>query len=141
MKKLGYKLFLIFCFLIIGLGNISAQSTRTIKGQIIDSEGYGIPGANIIEKGTTNGTQTDFDGNFSFTIKTNATLVISYVGYTTKDFTVGDSNNYLFILGDASTIYWCCTSHQGPKHCAETKAELEGDGKHSSDETYVPTYE
>ena len=61
---------------------MAAQQTRTVSGQIVDSKGESIIGANIVEKGNNaNGTITDFDGKFSLKVAPNATLVISYIGY------------------------------------------------------------
>ncbi|MFK5972523.1 MAG: TonB-dependent receptor [Flavobacteriaceae bacterium] len=59
---------------------------QTLTGAVSDVNGISLPGANIVEKGTINGTQTDFDGNFSIEVADeNAVLVISYIGYTTKE--------------------------------------------------------
>ena len=56
-----------------------------ISGSIIDSSGVPLAGANVLEKGTTNWTQTDFDGNFSLDVSNeNSILVISYLGFLTK---------------------------------------------------------
>ena len=62
----------------------SVQQTRQATGHVADSQGPLI-GATVMEKGTNNGTVTDFDGNFSLNVKPGATLVISYVGYETKE--------------------------------------------------------
>lgn len=63
---------------------MAAQQTRTVSGQIVDSKGESIIGANIVEKGNNaNGTITDFDGKFTLKVAPNATLVISYIGYKT----------------------------------------------------------
>ncbi len=62
---------------------MAAQQTRTVSGQVVDSNGESIIGANIVEKGTANGTITDMDGKFSLKTAPNATLVISYIGYKT----------------------------------------------------------
>ena len=62
---------------------IAAQQTRIVSGQVVDSNGESIIGANIVEKGTANGTITDFNGKFSLKVAPNATLVISYIGYKT----------------------------------------------------------
>ena len=63
---------------------MAAQQTRTVTGQVVDSRGETIIGANIVEKGSTaNGTITDFDGKFTLKVAPNATLVISYIGYKT----------------------------------------------------------
>ncbi|MEG3656760.1 TonB-dependent receptor [Arenibacter palladensis] len=57
-----------------------------ISGTITDNEGSPLPGANIVEKGTTNGVTADFDGRFSLEIaKENAILIVSYVGFGTKE--------------------------------------------------------
>lgn len=70
-----------------------AFSQSTVKGKVMDAEmNAPLPGANVVEKGTTNGTTTDFDGNFTLTTQsTSATIVISYVGFATK--TISISNN------------------------------------------------
>lgn len=57
----------------------------TVSGTVVDSEGLPLPGANVLEKGTTNGTQTDFDGNFTLEVAEGATLVISYIGFETQE--------------------------------------------------------
>ena len=63
---------------------MAAQQTRTVSGQVVDSNGESIIGANIVEKGNNaNGTITDFDGKFTLKVAPNATLVISYIGYKT----------------------------------------------------------
>ncbi len=58
------------------------MSQTTVKGTIVDEANEGLPGASVYEKGTNNGTQTDFDGKFSFETKsTSGKLVISFIGY------------------------------------------------------------
>ncbi len=68
----------------------SVQQTKQATGHVEDSQGPLI-GATIMEKGTTNGTVTDFDGNFSLNVKPGATLVISYVGYESQEVKAGDN--------------------------------------------------
>ncbi len=77
-----------------------AKATKTVNqefqvtGTITDTNGQPLPGANIVEKGTTNGTQSDFDGKFSISVNNeNAILLISYLGYITSEVTVGDKTN------------------------------------------------
>ena len=61
----------------------------TISGNITDDSGVPLPGASIVEKGTTNGTQSDFDGNFSLTVEDgDAIVTISYIGFATQDIAV-----------------------------------------------------
>lgn len=68
------------------LGVISAMAQFEVKGRVIDvSDGEPLIGASILESGTQNGTTSDLDGNFSLKVKNgNATLVVSYVGYTSQ---------------------------------------------------------
>ena len=66
----------------IGFSTVSAQ---TVSGTVTDSSGP-LPGASIVVKGTTNGTQTDFDGNYSLDdVDSSATLVFSYIGFATQE--------------------------------------------------------
>lgn len=63
----------------------SVLQQKAISGKVVDSKGESIIGANVMEKGTTNGTITDFDGNFSLNVAANAVLQISYIGYKTQE--------------------------------------------------------
>lgn len=72
---------------------------QTINGQVTDEAGVPLPGANILEKNTSNGTQTDFDGNFSINTTTeNPVLVVSYLGYSSKEVIVGNNTNLTIAL-------------------------------------------
>lgn len=70
------------------------QTAKRISGSITDSFGDPVIGANVVEKGTTNGTVTDVDGKYSLNIPTNATIVVSYIGYITKEITTGNQISY-----------------------------------------------
>lgn len=89
MKKvlLGFAL----CFLTIA--SVLAQS-KTITGRVTSAdEPEGVPGASVVVKGTTQGTNTDLDGSYSLQVPNDAsTLVFSFVGYLTKEVTVGSSS-------------------------------------------------
>ena len=56
-----------------------------VSGTVTDADGVPLPGASVVEKGTSNGTQTDFDGNYSIEVASGATLVFSYVGFKTVE--------------------------------------------------------
>jgi TonB-linked SusC/RagA family outer membrane protein len=74
-----------------------------ITGMITDIEGMPLAGANILEKGTTNGTQADFDGNFSISVEdSNAVLVISYVGFATKEVGLNGQTNLNITLEESA---------------------------------------
>ncbi|MCQ2138782.1 MAG: TonB-dependent receptor [Bacteroidales bacterium] len=87
-SKLFSCLMMLFCSL-----SLLAQTTKTVKGVVIDEIGPVI-GASVIEKGTTNGAITDLDGNYSITVKVGATLEVSSIGYTTVEIVVGADNVY-----------------------------------------------
>jgi len=71
---------------------LSFAQGKTISGTVSDQSGMPLPGVNIIVKGTTNGTQTDFDGNYTINVSEGAVLTFSYVGLKTVERTVGATN-------------------------------------------------
>lgn len=75
------------------------QQRYEVSGTITDTSGQPLPGANILEKGTNNGAQTDFDGNFSIDVEdANSTLVISYLGYTTQEVQLNNRTSLNVVL-------------------------------------------
>ncbi len=66
----------------------TAQQKHRITGTVVDVSGEPIIGANVIEKGTTNGTVTDYDGNFVLSVEDNAVLQVSYIGYLSQEINV-----------------------------------------------------
>ncbi len=81
---------LLTCFLLVLISqDVFAQST--ISGTIIDDAGDPIIGASIVEKGTTNGTITDLDGNFQLSVEKGKTIVISYIGYESVEVSASDN--------------------------------------------------
>lgn len=101
MKNL--KLLLLICCLGIASA-ISAQTT--VSGTVTDQQNAPLPGATVLEKGTTNGTTTDFDGNFIIDVADpNAVLEVSYLGYSTIDFPVnGQSSINIQLEEDATQL-------------------------------------
>ncbi|WP_241682606.1 TonB-dependent receptor, partial [Parabacteroides distasonis] len=80
------------------------QVSKRIKGCIKDSSGEPIVGANVVEKGTTNGAITDIDGNFSIEVATGAVLQISYIGYSTQDIRITDKTSYNVVLKEDAEV-------------------------------------
>jgi len=74
------------------------QTGRRITGTVVDSQGEPVIGANVIEKGTANGSATDLNGDFVLTVQNNAVLQVSYIGYLTQDVTVGSRANLQITL-------------------------------------------
>lgn len=71
---------------------VTQQLAVTINGVVVDRKGEPIIGANVMEKGTTNGTITDFDGKYALRVKSEkSVLVISYIGYQSQELVVGNS--------------------------------------------------
>tara|TARA_R110002167_G_scaffold73727_1_gene206477 strand:- start:15221 stop:18535 length:3315 start_codon:yes stop_codon:yes gene_type:complete len=67
---------------------------QVISGTITDDKGQPLPGANVVEKGTTNGVTADFDGNFSIALnRTSPILIISYIGFATQEIAIKDQAN------------------------------------------------
>src|SRR5690606_22647031 len=83
---------------------VEAYQQSKVNGTIVDSEGNPLPGANVLEKGTSNGTQSDFDGNFSIDVNgQNAILVVSYIGFTTREMAVNGQANVSITLEESAT--------------------------------------
>lgn len=101
-KKTKYFLVAFMCLL---FGQVFAQEFE-LSGTIVDETGMLLPSASVSEKGTENGTQSDFDGNFSLTVtNSKATLVVSFVGFTTQEITVnGQSNISVTLLASATSL-------------------------------------
>lgn len=75
-------------FLVLSMSFSFAQE-RTISGNVTDQEGLPLPGVSIVVVGTSNGTQTDFDGNYTITANVGQVLRFSYIGQATVERTVG----------------------------------------------------
>lgn len=78
--------------------NSIEQATGKITGRVVDAKGEPIPGANIAVKGTTIGTITDMDGNFSIDVNPNQILTISFIGYETKNVTISNQKTLNVVL-------------------------------------------
>ena len=82
----------------------SVQQQRTVKGIVIDANGEAVIGANVKEPGSTTGTITDMNGEFSLSVGPKATLEISFIGYTTQKVNVGASNTVKVILKEDTKV-------------------------------------
>ena len=81
---------------------LEQQQAKTIQGVVLDEAGIPVIGANVVEKGTTNGTITDLDGNFTLSVSSGAILQITYIGYQTQEITVGNQSVISVTLKDDS---------------------------------------
>ncbi|WP_348799957.1 SusC/RagA family TonB-linked outer membrane protein [Flavobacterium adhaerens] len=95
------KFFLIV--MVLFTAQVTLAQVKTIKGLVSDEKGMPLPSANVVVKGESNSTSTDFDGSFSIEAKTGAVLEVSYVGYETKTVTVGESESIKIQLSEAAS--------------------------------------
>ena len=86
------KILLIVFMLLSALINESWAQSRTIKGLVTSADEGPLPGVSILVKGTTNGTITDIDGNYSLSVPDGAVLTVSYVGHLSQEIEVGSRN-------------------------------------------------
>ncbi|MDL2255897.1 TonB-dependent receptor [Parabacteroides sp. OttesenSCG-928-G06] len=77
---------------------LQQQRGKTITGTVVDERGEAVIGANVVEKGTTNGEVTDINGSFSLSVSENAILQITYIGYITQEVIVGNKNMLSIVL-------------------------------------------
>ena len=96
MKNMRTVLLMLFATISLSL---SAQSV-TLSGNVKDKTGEPVIGASVVEKGTTNGTITDFDGNFSLKVSGNKTLVVSYIGMKSQEISVKGKTKIQVTLED-----------------------------------------
>ncbi|MFV8325360.1 SusC/RagA family TonB-linked outer membrane protein [Flavobacterium sp. ZS1P14] len=98
-NKLKILMSTIICVLLYTSGY--AQE-RTVSGVISDASKFPIPGVNVLIKGTQKGVSTDFDGKYSISVPSGATLVFSYIGFKAKEQKVGEASSYNITLESES---------------------------------------
>ena len=89
MKKTFTKICIVFVFSVLSL-SVFAQDggKKTVSGTVVDAAGIPLPGVNIIEKGTSNGVVSDFDGNFSLSVKPKSIIVFTFIGMKKAELSV-----------------------------------------------------
>ncbi len=89
---------------VLAMGSAYAQ-TRTVTGQVFDNFGDPVVGANVIIKGTNQGTMTDMEGNFSINVPANAVLQVTYIGFANQEVqTAGKSKFTISLSEDSQTL-------------------------------------
>lgn len=78
--------------------NVVQQSVKKVYGKVIDTGGAPVIGANVTQKGTTNGTITDIDGNFTLEVPKGASIIVSYIGYNVQELMVTSNTQYEVVL-------------------------------------------
>ena len=104
MKKVILLSMQFVCFFVVSFlltQTTLAQGNSTVTGKVLDSLGESVIGASVLVKGTTSGTITDIDGNFKLdNVPSNATLVISYIGFKTQEVNVAGKKSFTIQLVD-----------------------------------------
>lgn len=83
---------------------VAAGQKRTIKGIITDDKGVPVIGASILEKNTLNGTVTEIDGTYTMTLEKSDVIVVSCIGYATKEITVGNQSTIDVVLSEDTRL-------------------------------------
>ena len=89
-----------FMLAVLAFGTVLSAQNKTVTGRVTDKAGQGVISASVMEKGTANGAVTDFDGNYSITVRPGATLEFSSIGYATQEIAVGNQSVINVVLGE-----------------------------------------
>jgi hypothetical protein len=101
--------------------------SNEIKGKVFDEKQLPIPGVNVIVKGSTIGTSTDFDGNYSITIPNNSSqLEFSFIGYETQTLPITSSNLNVYLKEDSQALEEVVVTGYGSKKRKSVSEVLEG---------------
>ena len=95
----------ICCMLFFSSLGTLAQNSISIKGQVVDAGNQeSLIGVSILEKGTTNGTITDMDGNFTLQVASGSTVVFSYIGYKSVEMKASEVKGFIKLSEDSKTL-------------------------------------
>ena len=97
------KLMMLIMLSVLVSLRLAAQDIE-VHGIVTDQAGETVIGATVMQKGTSNGTVTDIDGNFTLTVPHDATLTISYIGFATQEIAVSEQNQLTIVMRDDSQL-------------------------------------
>tara|TARA_R110002051_G_scaffold320565_1_gene406123 strand:- start:4057 stop:7140 length:3084 start_codon:yes stop_codon:yes gene_type:complete len=122
----------IFTLLLAFVVHLTFAQEKTISGTVTDQDGLPLPGVNIVVVGTTNGTQTDFDGNYTIKASTGETLLFTYVGQKEAKKLVGASSTInVQMVEDAQALEEVVVTALGierkPKELSYSVSKLDND--------------
>ena len=99
IKEKHLKILVLFTFFTC----LFSYGQQTISGVVTATDGTPLPGANIVEKGTTNGVTADFDGNYTIQVSDGTPiLIVSYIGFTNKEVAVNGQNSIIVVLEESA---------------------------------------
>ena len=122
MKKLFTLAVLACATVLFSAAQLTAQ--RTISGVVTDSDGEALIGANILEKGTTNGTITDIDGSYSLTASDGAVLIFSYTGFSDQEITLTGQSTLDVSLAEGSLLDEVVVTGYGTQKTKEVTSSI-----------------
>ncbi|MBS2211375.1 TonB-dependent receptor [Carboxylicivirga mesophila] len=99
MKKIFYSILLLFVSTLI-----MAQNPIKVAGKVTGTDNIGIPGVSVVIKGTTTGTITDFDGNYTISATSDNTIEFSFIGYENQNVVVGNQTTINIVLQESNEL-------------------------------------
>ncbi|WP_286849922.1 SusC/RagA family TonB-linked outer membrane protein, partial [Proteiniphilum sp. UBA5480] len=103
-EPIACRLLLLLMLCVIFSIHLSAQNQKTISGNITDENGVSVIGASVFVKGTTTGTVSDIDGNFSLAVPESSVITISYMGYHPQEISVAGKTNLSIVLKEDNQL-------------------------------------
>lgn len=100
-QKTALRVLLLLCLLCFN--SFQAWAQNKVSGDVVDEQGEPIIGASIRENGTTNGTVTDLDGKFNIKVNKDATINVSYIGFTSQDIKVNGKDHIHIVLSESTS--------------------------------------
>jgi len=95
----------LLCLLLFVLGTAAVSAQTNISGTLLDVDGFPLPGATVLAKGTSTGTVADLDGNYSLTVPEGVTeLIISYTGYETQEISIDGRTTIAIVLSEGVSL-------------------------------------
>ncbi len=132
------------CVLVLLLAaNIGWAQGKNVTGKVTSSDdGTGIPGVNVLEKGTTNGTVTDSDGNYSIGIQEKAILSFSFIGYKSQEIEIGTKNSINVVLeSDITALQEVVVVGYGTQQKAEVTGSISSVNKKDLQNVSVSSFD
>ncbi|WRI30880.1 TonB-dependent receptor [Maribacter sp. BPC-D8] len=122
---------------------LNEKIQNSITGKVTDDSGMALAGVNIIEKGTTNGTTSDFDGNYTINVTDDTKLVFSYIGFATKEVSTAGKNTINVQLSEGMQLdeFIVVGSRTAPRSNADTPLPVDVIGAKDLSSTGQATFD
>jgi len=80
--------------IVVSMSSLLTFAQQSVSGTVLDTDGNPLPGVNVVVEGTSQGTTTDFDGNYQISVENGSTIVFSYIGFQNQLLVVGEAESY-----------------------------------------------